>query len=98
MAVLVINHDQVVKLLPMQGCIGVMREALKILALGDAVLPLRLVMRLPDAKSMFAVMPSYLGSPRGIAAKVISVFPGNDGTDTRGPYCCSKPSTVACSP
>lgn len=80
MTILVINQEQVAQLLPMQECIGVMRAALKTLALGDAVLPLRLVMRLPDQRSAFAVMPSYLGSPKGIAAKVISVFPANEGT------------------
>ena len=77
---LVLNQKQVTELLPMGECIGVMREALKTLAQGDAVLPLRTVLRLPDQKSFFGVMPSYLGSPKAIAAKVISIFPGNEGT------------------
>lgn len=77
---IIISQKQVAELLPMSECIGVMREALKTLARGDAVLPLRTVLRLPDQKSAFAVMPSYLGSPKAIAAKIITIFPGNEGT------------------
>ena len=77
---LIINQKQVTQLLPMRDCIGLMRQALTTLAQGDAVLPLRTVMRLPDQKNFFGVMPSYLGNPKGIATKVISIFPVNEGT------------------
>ncbi|MFN2566658.1 MAG: ornithine cyclodeaminase family protein [Gemmatimonadaceae bacterium] len=80
MQVLILSQSDVVRLLPMRACIDVMAEALSALALGDAVLPLRQVLRLPDGKSAFAVMPAYLGAPKAVGAKVITVFPENHGT------------------
>lgn len=64
----------------MRECIDVMAAALSALTRGDAILPLRQVLRLPDGKSAFAVMPAYLGQPRSVGAKVITVFPDNHGT------------------
>jgi ornithine cyclodeaminase/alanine dehydrogenase-like protein (mu-crystallin family) len=80
MNVLVLSGGDVAHLLPMRECIDVMAEALSALTRGDAILPLRQVLRLPDGKSAFAVMPAYLGQPRSVGAKVITVFPDNHGT------------------
>jgi ornithine cyclodeaminase len=38
------------------------------------------MMRLPNDRDIFAVMPAYVGAPPAIGAKIISVFPGNHGT------------------
>jgi ornithine cyclodeaminase len=37
-------------------------------------------MVLPDAPNFFAVMPSYLGAPKCVGVKVLTVFPVNHGT------------------
>src|ERR687895_2034097 len=80
MHVLVLSQSDVAHLLPMRDCIDLMADALSALARGDALLPLRQVLRLPDGKSAFAVMPAYLGAPKAVGAKVITVFPDNHGT------------------
>ena len=80
MSVLVLNQSDIARLLPMSACIDVMADALSTLSRGDAVLPLRQVLRLPDSKNAFAVMPAYLGAPKAVGAKVITVFPDNHGT------------------
>jgi ornithine cyclodeaminase/alanine dehydrogenase-like protein (mu-crystallin family) len=80
MSVIVLNNADIAHLLPMRDCIDVMADALAALARGDALLPLRQVLRLPDGKSAFAAMPAYVGTPKAIGAKVITVFPDNHGT------------------
>lgn len=81
MHVLIINQSEVPQLLPMAECIGVMEEALKSLARGEAILPLRPVMWLPEKVGALGMMPSYLGGIQSFGLKVISVFPGNHGTE-----------------
>jgi ornithine cyclodeaminase/alanine dehydrogenase-like protein (mu-crystallin family) len=77
---LILDHAAVAALLPMGECVDVMADALRALAEGEAILPLRQVLRLPDGKSAFAVMPAYLATPKAVGAKVITVFPENHGT------------------
>ena len=57
-----------------------MTDALRSLALGGALLPLRQVVRLPNGRDAFALMPAALNEPSALGAKVITVFPGNDAT------------------
>ncbi|HEY4216144.1 MAG TPA: ornithine cyclodeaminase family protein [Gemmatimonadaceae bacterium] len=78
---LVLNQNEVTELLPMSACIDVMASALATLARGDAVLPLRTVVVYPDGTGAFAVMPAYLGTPKTVGAKVVTVVPGNHGTE-----------------
>ncbi|MFN8475630.1 MAG: ornithine cyclodeaminase family protein [Anaerolineae bacterium] len=81
MNVLVINGAEVAELLPMADAIEVMADALEALARGDAILPLRPVMWLPDRIGALGMMPAYLGGePSVMGLKVVSVFPGNRGT------------------
>src|SRR4051794_9560131 len=77
---LILNQADVRRLLPMKECVDVMTATLATLARGNAVMPLRTVFKLPDSRDFFAVMPAYLGEPRSVGAKVITVFPGNHGT------------------
>lgn len=77
---LVLNQKEVTELLPMGACIDVMASTLATLARGDAVLPLRTIVVYPDGTGAFAVMPAYMGTPRTVGAKVITVMPGNHGT------------------
>ncbi|MGQ0643508.1 MAG: ornithine cyclodeaminase family protein [Gemmatimonadaceae bacterium] len=78
MHTLVLTHTDVVRLLPMSTCIDLMADALAAASKGEAVLPLRQVVRLPDTPNAFALMPALLGDTLG--AKIITVFPGNDAT------------------
>jgi ornithine cyclodeaminase len=81
MKVLIINQSEVVQLLPMDECMDVMAEALKTLARGDAILPLRPVMWLPERVGALGMMPGYLGDIQRMGLKIVSVFPGNHGTE-----------------
>jgi ornithine cyclodeaminase len=80
MKVLFVNEAGVNELLPMEACVGLMRETLATFARGDAVLPLRSLVRLPDGSGILGLMPGYLGDPRSFGLKVVSVMPGNHGT------------------
>jgi ornithine cyclodeaminase len=80
MKVLFVNEAGVNELLPMESCVGVMRDALATFARGDSVLPLRSMVWLPDRSGLLGLMPGYLGEPRSFGLKVVSVMPGNHGT------------------
>lgn len=86
MRTLLVSHREVAGLLPMRECIDVMADAFRALAVGDAGLPLRQVIRLPGSPNLLALMPGHIGvnsrqKHRGsLGAKVITVFPGNDAT------------------
>jgi ornithine cyclodeaminase/alanine dehydrogenase-like protein (mu-crystallin family) len=77
---LLVGHHDVVALLPMSECIDAMTDAFRTLARGGAQLPLRQVVRLPDGRNAFALMPAVLDEPAALGAKIITVFPGNDAT------------------
>jgi alanine dehydrogenase len=89
---LYLGAAEVERLLPMGECITLMEEALRALALGAAVQPLRTVMRLAGVPGLLGVMPGQIGAPpasagapgptisgaAGVAGlKVVSIFPGN---------------------
>jgi len=78
---LILSQDDVVRLLPMSACIDVMSSTLATLARGDALLPLRTVILIPNTNDAFAVMPAYIGSPKTMGAKIITVYPENHGTE-----------------
>ena len=88
MDVTVLSAEDVARLLPMRDCIQVMRDALGSLARGKALVPLRMVMRMPDASGFLGLMPGHIGPDDGRAGalgmKAVSVFPGNArrGIDT----------------
>lgn len=76
----VLDRRDVTRLLPMRECVDVMADALATVAKGDAILPLRPMIRLPDSPNIFALMPAYLGTPKSVGVKVLTVFPVNHGT------------------
>src|SRR5438309_2230223 len=88
MDVTVLSAEDVARLLPMRDCIQVMRDALASLARGRALVPVRMVMRMPDASGFLGLMPGHIGPDDGRAGalgmKAVSVFPGNArrGIDT----------------
>lgn len=81
MKVRIINHREVEELLRMPDCMNLIEEVLKALARGEAILPLRPVLWLPDKRGALALMPAYLATPASLGVKVISVFPGNTNTE-----------------
>jgi ornithine cyclodeaminase len=87
MSTLILSDRDVERLLPMGACIEVMDGAFRALAAGEMILPLRTVLRLPSSTNAFALMPAVLtegmgdeAHARSLAAKIITVFPGNDAT------------------
>jgi alanine dehydrogenase len=60
---LFLGPDDVEQLLPMGECIAVMERALRDLALGAAVVPLRTVMRLEGRPGLLGVMPGQVQVP-----------------------------------
>jgi ornithine cyclodeaminase len=88
MDVLVLNAQDVARLLPMPECIRVMRDALAALARGEALVPLRTIMRVPGVGGFLGLMPGYISPHQGqegaLGMKAVSVFPGNAkrGIDT----------------
>ena len=81
MNVLVLNGEEVASLLPMTDAIEVMSDALQTLARGDAILPLRPIMWLPDRIGALGMMPAFVGGEMSVMGlKVVSVFPGNRDT------------------
>ncbi|MFL5801903.1 MAG: ornithine cyclodeaminase family protein [Roseiflexaceae bacterium] len=78
MQILVLNHDETARLLPMDACIEVMAEALAALSRGEIYLPLRMVVRPPGAAGLMGLMPAYVAGERAAyGLKAICVFPGN---------------------
>src|SRR5436305_4600014 len=79
-SLLFLDREDVEALLPMEECIEVIDEALRILARGEAVQPLRTMYWMPDRHGILAMMPGMLGSLSmgSIAgAKVLTVVPEN---------------------
>ena len=77
---LILDQQAVTDLLPMRECIDLMMSTLSALARGETILPLRTVVLIPDTNDAFAVMPAYIASPKTMGAKIITVYPGNHGT------------------
>jgi len=63
----------------MPEAIDAMEGAFRSLSAGEARLPLRTIVWTPNRRGGLGVMPGYL--PEGLGAKMVSVFPGNHGTE-----------------
>jgi ornithine cyclodeaminase/alanine dehydrogenase-like protein (mu-crystallin family) len=91
-ATLLLDQSDVIRLLPMSECIEVMAAALLALSRGDAVQPVRSILRIPRGNGLLGVMPAYLDSANITTAattataaavvglKAITVMPSNQGT------------------
>ncbi|HKV43001.1 MAG TPA: ornithine cyclodeaminase family protein [Blastocatellia bacterium] len=78
MRTLVLNHSDVVRMLPAGECIEVMAGALTALANGKVFQPLRTAAVAPGAKGILGLMPSYMsGASSYYGLKAVCVFPGN---------------------
>jgi ornithine cyclodeaminase/alanine dehydrogenase-like protein (mu-crystallin family) len=75
---LVLAHEDVKRLLPMEDCIELMAQALADLARGRSWQPLRFVVRPPDEQSLMGLMPAHRSSPEpAYGLKTVCIFPGN---------------------
>jgi ornithine cyclodeaminase len=81
MQVLIVNQEEVPQLLPMAECMDAMAEVLATLARGQAILPLRAILWLPEKVGGLGLMPAALLPERVTGVKVITFFPGNEGTE-----------------
>ncbi len=78
MKLLVLKQSEIEQLLPMHECITVMTDALLAVAKGQVYLPLRMVVRPPEAAGVMALMPAHIaGENVALGVKVINVFNGN---------------------
>jgi ornithine cyclodeaminase/alanine dehydrogenase-like protein (mu-crystallin family) len=78
LAVLILNHQEVERLLDMEGCMAAMEEVLVALARGELYVPLRPVVRPPGESSFLGLMPVHRGGERPFyALKTVAVFPDN---------------------
>ncbi len=77
---LVLNHDQVLDLLPPAAAIEVMAGAMAALARGEADQPPRLHFRPAQREGLMLAMPAFVhqsGSPPYFGLKTLCIFPGN---------------------
>jgi ornithine cyclodeaminase len=81
MEVLIVNQEEVPRLLPMAECMEAVAAALAELADGKAMLPLRSILWLPERVGGFGLMPAALLPERVVGLKAITFFPGNEGTE-----------------
>jgi ornithine cyclodeaminase len=81
MSVLIADQEEVTRLLPMSECIDAMGRVLSTLARGEALLPLRSILWLPEKIGGLGLMPAALLPERVAGVKVITFFPGNEGTE-----------------
>jgi ornithine cyclodeaminase/alanine dehydrogenase-like protein (mu-crystallin family) len=78
MKILVLNHAEVERLLPMADCVEAMAAALAALARGEAHQPLRMVVRPSGAAGLMGLMPAYMSGERSAyGLKAVCIFPGN---------------------
>ncbi len=77
---LILTQPEVRRLLPMRACMDLMAEALRSLARGEGINPLRSAIRLPEGRGILGLMPGLSGSPNALGLKVVTVFPGNHDT------------------
>ncbi len=80
MQIRVLNAAAIRQLLPMDRCIGLMRRAFEMVATGETIQPVRQALRTPDSRGLLAWMPGYTAHPDWLGVKVITVYPGNFGT------------------
>jgi len=80
MKILLVNQSEVAKWLPMHECLEVMAGAFKMLAAGNTILPLRPIMWLPERAGALAMMPAFMKDINALGLKVLTLFPGNHGT------------------
>ncbi len=78
MKTLIVNQQEIRRLLTMPACMELMHDAFSALSRGEGVQPLRSVMRMPDG--LMGLMPAFLAPLDASALKAITIYPANHGT------------------
>jgi alanine dehydrogenase len=73
----ILSADDVRRAVTMAEAIEAVREAYVQLSTGQAVVPLRTPVRVEKRDAITLFMPAYLAGSDALAAKIVSVFPGN---------------------
>jgi ornithine cyclodeaminase/alanine dehydrogenase-like protein (mu-crystallin family) len=79
--VLIVDQVAVRELLPVRECVDVMARAFAALARGEAQMPVRQILWLPEKIGALGLMPAHLESQAAIGLKAVTFFPRNEGTD-----------------
>lgn len=79
--VLIVNQSEVPRLLPVKECVDVMARAFAALLRGEAEMPIRQILWLPERTGAMALMPAYLTGMAALGLKAVTFFPRNEGTD-----------------
>jgi ornithine cyclodeaminase len=81
MKIRLLNATAVRTLLPMDRCIELMRTAMSLVAKNQTIQPIRQAVFHPDRRGLMSMMPGFTADPEWLGIKVISVFPGNFGSE-----------------
>ena len=81
METLLVNQSEVPRLLPMRECIEVMARAFAAISRGEASMPQRQIVWLPDRTGALGLMPAHLNGLGVLGVKAVTFFPRNEGTD-----------------
>lgn len=79
--VLIVNQSEVRRLLPVSECVDVMARAFAGLARGEATMPLRQILWLPEGSGALGLMPAHLSGLGAVGLKAVTFFPRNEGTE-----------------
>jgi alanine dehydrogenase len=79
--VLLVNQEEVERFLPMGACMKAMERVLAALARGEAQLPLRTILWLPEKAGALGLMPAHLATDKVLGLKAVTFFHGNEGTE-----------------
>jgi ornithine cyclodeaminase/alanine dehydrogenase-like protein (mu-crystallin family) len=74
---LVLSEKDVQGLLSVEELVGTLEQAHIQFSTGKAVMPVRLVVPLPQIKGRITGMPAYLGEDRALGMKVVTYFQEN---------------------
>lgn len=75
---LLLSRDDVASVLTMPDCIAAVEEAFAALARGEANMPQRAVIKVPEHHGLFLGMPAYLGGDQeALGLKLVTIYPDN---------------------
>jgi ornithine cyclodeaminase/alanine dehydrogenase-like protein (mu-crystallin family) len=80
MSTLILDQEQVKRLLPMKHCITLMREALSTLARGASINPLRFVFHPNGTSRLLSMMPAYANASELLGMKIVTVSERGQGS------------------
>src|SRR3990172_5122434 len=78
---LVLSEKEVRRLIDIEELIQALERAHIQFSTGKAVMPVRLVVPLPEIKGRITSMPAYLGEDKALGMKVVTYFPENPKQD-----------------